>query len=177
MRRTVLPGSGLWRTRRGRWLSSFATASGSSGECELGSAPLEVDPSAHDSCSRSNLLPRPRGTVHCRKYTATPSAAVSGCPPPLTSHISSSAYRGSCRREGSVRHPPIRLRVRRQTWKAHTGRAPYLDCAAAPNIPTVTTARSSPWLSQVESEAASWIISDQLAEYSRSFSRRSRPRA
>lgn len=67
-------------------------------------------PSAHDSCYRSNLLPRPRGTVHCRKYTATPSAAVSWCPPPLTSHISSSAYRGSCRREGSVRHPPIRLR-------------------------------------------------------------------
>ena len=45
------------------------------------------------------------------------------------------------------------------------GPAPYLDCAAAPDVPAVTTARSLPWLSDAEDKAASWIISHQLPEY------------
>lgn len=45
------------------------------------------------------------------------------------------------------------------------GPAPYLDCVAAPDVPTIETARTLPWLSESENKAASWIISHQLPDY------------
>lgn len=45
------------------------------------------------------------------------------------------------------------------------GPAPYLDCVAAPEVASVSDARSMPWLSEAEDRAASWIISHQLPEY------------
>ena len=45
------------------------------------------------------------------------------------------------------------------------GPAPYLDCVAAPDNPTVTAARQLPWLAQAEERAMSWIITNQLPEY------------
>lgn len=45
------------------------------------------------------------------------------------------------------------------------GPAPYLDCVAAPDIPSVAAARRSPWLADAEDRATSWIITTQLPEY------------
>ncbi|ULE32282.1 helicase-related protein [Mycobacterium sp. IDR2000157661] len=45
------------------------------------------------------------------------------------------------------------------------GPAPYLDCVAAPDTPAVAAARRSPWLTEAEDRATSWIITTQLPEY------------
>ncbi len=45
------------------------------------------------------------------------------------------------------------------------GPAPYLDCVAAPDTPAVAAARRSPWLTEAEDRATSWIITTQLTEY------------
>ncbi|WP_328524065.1 hypothetical protein [Kribbella sp. NBC_00359] len=45
------------------------------------------------------------------------------------------------------------------------GPAPYLDCLAAPDSPTLSAARSLPWLADAEDKAMSWIITNQLPGY------------
>jgi len=45
------------------------------------------------------------------------------------------------------------------------GPAPYLDCVAAPEGPSLTRARGLSWLADAEDKAMSWIISNQLPEY------------
>lgn len=45
------------------------------------------------------------------------------------------------------------------------GPAPYLDCVAAPDTPSVAAARQLPWLADAEDRANSWIITTQLPEY------------
>ena len=45
------------------------------------------------------------------------------------------------------------------------GPAPYLDCVAAPDTPTVQSATHLPWLADAERQATSWIISKQLPQY------------
>ena len=45
------------------------------------------------------------------------------------------------------------------------GPAPYLDCVAAPETPTVATARQLAWLADAEDRATSWIITTRLPEY------------
>lgn len=45
------------------------------------------------------------------------------------------------------------------------GPAPYLDCVAAPDTPTVAAARQLPWLAEAEDRATSWIITNQLPEF------------
>ncbi len=45
------------------------------------------------------------------------------------------------------------------------GPAPYLDCVAAPPTSDVVASRALPWLAQVEGQAASWIIANQLPAF------------
>lgn len=45
------------------------------------------------------------------------------------------------------------------------GPAPYLDCVAAPDSPTVDAVRAFPWLADAEDRAMSWIIANRLPEY------------
>jgi ERCC4-related helicase len=45
------------------------------------------------------------------------------------------------------------------------GPAPYLDCVAAPDRPSVTAARQLAWLSEAEDKATSWIITNRLPQY------------
>ncbi|WP_334138932.1 helicase-related protein [Corynebacterium variabile] len=42
------------------------------------------------------------------------------------------------------------------------GPAPYLDCVAAPDTPTIRAAKALPWLQDAEQHAVSWIIANRL---------------
>ncbi|ADD41299.1 helicase-related protein [Stackebrandtia nassauensis] len=45
------------------------------------------------------------------------------------------------------------------------GPAPYLDCVAAPETPTVAGVRAQSWLADAEDKAISWIITNRLPDY------------
>lgn len=45
------------------------------------------------------------------------------------------------------------------------GPAPYLDCVAAPDTPTIRAARMLPWLHEAEQHAVSWMIAHRLPDY------------
>ncbi|MEV0034058.1 helicase-related protein [Nocardia sp. NPDC050793] len=55
--------------------------------------------------------------------------------------------------------------VDRTSTVTPAGPAPYLDCVAAPRVPSVTRAREEQWLADAEDRAMSWIITNRLPEY------------